>query len=118
MMHVTFYVLLTPRRATATTVDIKGKLSKTRVRPTSCQIVAKQPKYFCCTEYYTRYSKVYEVEPSYAEVKSSRVLLLFRVGYTELNICAIPRMLHCFVFIRILFIRITRLKIAEKLGIS
>ena len=100
-----FYVLATPRSATATTVGIKVKLLKTRVRPTICQVVVWR------TEYYMRYSKLYQVESSYAEqVTSSRVLLLFRVCYTELNIFAILSMLH-----RFFFIRITRLKIAKKI---
>lgn len=96
-MHLTFYVLVTPRSATATTVDIKGKFSKTRVRPTSCRIVVWRPKYFCYTEQYTRYNKLYQMKPSYVDkVISIRVLLLFRVGYTELNIFAIPSMSHRF----------------------
>ena len=54
------------------------------------------------------------MEPSYVDkVISSRVLLLFRVGYTDLNIFAIPCMSHRFFFMRILFIRITSLKIAK-----
>ena len=79
-MHVTFYVLLTPRRATATTVDIKGKLSKTRVRvarslcdnpsifvvPSTTRGIVRYTKwdqamrrlyrveYFCCSEWVIR----------------------------------------------------------------
>ena len=116
-MHVTFYVLATRRSGTAITFEIKLKLSKTRVRPTSCEVMWR-PKYFCYTEYYTLYSKLYQVEPKYVEVILCRVLVLFWVSYTKFNICAIQSMLNCFFFIRILFIRITRFKIAKKLGIS
>ena len=113
-MHVTFYVLATRRSCTAITFEIKLKLSKTRVRPTSCEVMWR-PKYFCYTEYYTLYSKLYQVEPKYVEVILCRVLVLFWVSYTKLNICAIQSMLHCFFFIRILFYKNHKVQNRQKI---
>ena len=56
-----FYVLATPQSVAATTIGIKGKLLKTRVRPTICPVVVWR------NEYDMRYSKLYQVESSYAE---------------------------------------------------